>query len=132
VDGLRGPQIFKSPEWVAWNGSPVDIIVDMEQTEPYGSVTVGCISDKPSYVFLPARLAVAVSEDGENYTEVAVQEYEVEGRESPDILKDFTLTFPETSARYLKITAVPVQSIPDWHYAAGRRTFVFFDEIVVL
>ena len=132
VDGLRGPQIFKSPEWVAWNGSPVDIIVDMEQTEPYSSVTVGAISDKPSYVFLPAKLAVAVSEDGQNYTEVAVQEYEVEGRESPDMLKDFTLTFPETSARYLKITAVPVQSIPDWHYAAGRRTYVFFDEIVVL
>ena len=132
VDGLRGPQVFKSVEWIAWHGAPVDIIVDMEQTEPYSSVTVGMITDKPSYVFLPVKLAVAVSEDGENYTEVALQEYEVEGQDAPDALKDFTLTFPETSARYLKITAVPVQAIPEWHYAAGRRTYVFFDEIMVL
>ena len=74
---------------------------------------------------------MAVSEDGENFTEVAAVEYEVEGKDSPDMLKDFTLSFPETSARFVKVTATPVQSIPEWHYAAGKRTYVFVDEIIV-
>ena len=47
------------------------------------------------------------------------------------MLKEFTLSFPETSARYIKLTASPVQSIPEWHYAAGRKTYVFIDEIIV-
>lgn len=131
VDALRGPQIFKSQEWIAWNGDSVDITIDMEDSQPYSSVTLGMIADKPSYIFFPTRLAVSVSEDGENYSEVATQEYGVEGKESPDCMKDFILTFPETAARYVKVTVVPVEYIPDWHYAAGKRTYVFMDEIIV-
>ena len=131
VDGIRGPQIFKSEEWGAWNGDQFAVTIDMDQTEPYRSVTVGMISDKPSYVFFPEKIAVAVSEDGENFTEVAVLDNGVEGENDPDVLKDFTLTFPETSARYIKVTVVPVQSIPEWHYASGRRTYAFIDELIV-
>ena len=131
VDGIRGPQIYKSAEWGAWNGDPVSLTIDMEQTEPYSSVTVGMITDKPSYVFFPEKITVAVSEDGENFAEVAVLDNGVESENDPDILKDFTLTFPETSARYIKVTIVPVQSVPEWHYASGRRTYAFVDELIV-
>ena len=131
VDGIRGPQIFKSEEWGAWNGGPVSLTIDMEQTEPYSSVTVGMISDKPSYVFFPEKIVVEVSEDGENFHEVAVADNGVENETDPDMLKDFTLTFPETTARYIKVTIEPVKNIPDWHYAAGRRTYVFVDELIV-
>jgi hexosaminidase len=131
VDGVRGPQIFKSSEWGAWNGDPVSLTIDMEGAEPYSSVTVGMISDKPSYVFFPEKISVALSEDGENFTEEAVLYYRVEGDSDPDLIKDFTLSFPETSARYIRVTINPVKNIPDWHYAAGRRTYVFVDELIV-
>ena len=131
VDGIRGPQIFKSEEWGAWNGGPVSLTIDMEQTEPYSSVTVGMISDKPSYVFFPEKIVVEVSEDGENFHEVAVADNGVENETDPDMLKDFILTFPETTARYIKVTIEPVKNIPDWHYAAGRRTYIFVDELIV-
>lgn len=131
VDGIRGPQIFKSEEWGAWNGGPVSLTIDMGQTEPYSSVSVGMISDKPSYVFFPEKIVVEVSEDGENFSEVAVADNGVENETDPDMLKDFTLTFPETTARYIKVTIEPVKNIPDWHYAAGRRTYVFVDELIV-
>ena len=116
---------------MAWHGKPVDIVIDMEQTEPYSSVTVGLLSNKPSYIFLPQRLAVAVSEDGENYTEVAAQDYETEAQDAPDTVVDRTLSFPETSARFVKITLVPLESMPQWHYAPGKSTFVFVDEVMV-
>lgn len=131
VDGIRGPQIFKCHEWVAWSATPVDVTIDMAQTEPYGSVTVGVISDKPSYIFHPAHLAVAVSEDGEEFVEVASQEYEQEGEYTPDMLGEYTLSFPQTTARYLKVTITPVSVLPEWHYAAGRQARVFVDEIIV-
>ena len=131
IDAVRGPEVHKSVEWVAWHGKPVDIVIDMEQTEPYSSVTVGLLSNKPSYIFLPQRLAVAVSEDGENYTEVAAQDYETEAQDAPDTVVDRTLSFPETSARFVKITLVPLESMPQWHYAPGKSTFVFVDEVMV-
>ena len=131
VDAVRGPSVYKSVEWVAWHGAPVDIIVDMDQTEPYSSVTLGLLSNKPSYIFLPQRLSVAVSEDGENYNEVAALDYDIEGQDAPDTVVDRTLEFPATSARYVKVTVTPVEAMPDWHYAPGKRTFVFIDEVIV-
>lgn len=131
VDGVRGPDVFRSVEWTAWNGDPVDIVVDMEQTDPYSSVTLGLLSNKGSYIFLPQSVTVSVSEDGTRYTEVADHEYGIEDKDSPDTAIDCVLSFPQTSARYLKITIVPVQAMPQWHYAAGRRSFFFLDEIIV-
>ena len=133
VDGIRGPQIFKSQEWGAWNGDPVSLTIDMEQTESFSSVTVGMISDKPSYVFFPEKITVEVSEDGENFREFGKADIGVPDDSEPDELADYMFTSEhEESARYIKITITPVKSIPDWHYAAGRRTYVFIDELIVL
>ena len=131
VDGVRGPQIYKSVEWAAWHGDPVDFTVDMGQTRPYSSVTVGLLADKPSSIFFPERIMVSLSEDGKNFNEVAVQNNGIEGEDDPDMLKDFTLTFPQTTARYIKVRLEPVKAIPGWHYAAGRKTYVFVDELLV-
>ena len=131
IDGVRGPKVFKSIEWTAWHGKPVDLLIDMSETQPYSSVTLGMLTDKPSHIFFPTKIAVAVSEDGENYTEVAVQEYEPEGKDDPDGTKDLTVSFAETSARYLKVTVEPTAAMPQWHHKAGGATFIFMDEIIV-
>ena len=131
VDALRGPNVHKSSEWAAWHGTEVSFVIDMGKTDPYGSVAVGCLSNKPSHIFLPQSISVAVSEDGENYTEVARQDYGVEGKDAPDTVVDRTLEFPAASARYVKVTVTPVEAMPDWHYAPGKRTFVFIDEVIV-
>lgn len=131
VDGIRGPQNIKMNEWVAWHGDPVDITIDLEQTEPYNSVTLGMVSDKPYSVFFPSKLSVSVSDDGENFKEVVAEEYQVEGENDLDVLKDFTLAFPETSSRYVRISVHPVPVIPQWHYVAGGKTRVYIDEIIV-
>jgi hexosaminidase len=90
------------------------------------------LSHKASRIFLPVKLAVAVSEDGVNYTEVASQEYEIESKDAPDDkITEYTFTFPETSARYIKVTGTPVDVLPEWHYNAGARVYIFFDELIV-
>ena len=131
VDGVRGPNVHKSVEWTAWHGKPVDLILDMEHANSYGNVILGVMSNKPSHIFLPQSVVVAVSDDGECYSDVASVEYGIEDKDAPDGLKDCVLSFPKTSARYLKITVTPVQKMPQWHYAAGRRAFFFLDEIIV-
>lgn len=130
VDGMRGQLAFKNGDWVGWR-KPVDIVVDMEQPESLSSVTVGALSDNSSHIFFPSKLSVAVSEDGETYAEVASQEYETETEDGPARAGDFTLTFPETSARYVKITGVPLKAMPQWHAYAGDPAFMFLDEIIV-
>ena len=46
-------------------------------------------------------------------------------------MKEYRLSFPETSARYLKISAKTLETLPDWHPGAGYGAFLFVDEITV-
>ena len=41
------------------------------------------------------------------------------------------ISFPETAARYVKILAVPEQTVPGWSWLSGIRAFFFCDEIEV-
>ena len=132
TDGVRATEVHKSVDWAAWRGDAVELVIDMEETEPYSSVSFGMLSNKSSRIFLPVKLAVAVSEDGVNYTEVAAQEYEEESKDAPDdAITNYSLLFPETSARYIKVTGTPVEVLPQWHYNAGARVYIFFDEFIV-
>ena len=45
--------------------------------------------------------------------------------------KEYTVTFPETSARYLKVTARCVEEVPQWHDGRGSKAVLFVDEIIV-
>ena len=109
----------------------MDVTVDLKEVTSCSSVTLGFISDKPSYVFLPEHVSVAVSENGEDFIEVASKEHGVEKEDDPDILADFTYDFQPVQARFVKVTITPVKALPEWHYAAGKRSYFFMDEIMV-
>ena len=70
--------------------------------------------------------------DGENFTEIARQDYGLTGGiHDGNECQKFIVSFPETSARYLKIKAEVIKALPEWHSGAGRPGFLFVDEIVV-
>ena len=99
--------------------------------ETYSTVTLGTVSVKYDWIFCPESIVISTSDDGKTFTEVAKAVYGPEKEDAPNELKEYTLSFPETSARYLKVWAETTDEIPDWHEAAGKPGFLFVDEIVV-
>ena len=131
LDGIRGPAIHKSKEWCCWTAKPFEAVIDMDSTEPFSSVTIGYLSNKPSQVFNPISLTVSVSDDGTSFTQVATTSAQPEGEFEPDELKSISVSFPETSARYLKVKAECLPNVPSWHHYAGRKANIYFDEVIV-
>jgi hexosaminidase len=103
----------------------------MEDSEPYSSVTVGAIVIKPKQQFNPTYLSVSVSDDGSTYIEVARDEYATEGQFEPNGLKEYKVTFPETTARYIKVSVGCLPAVPQWHHYFGRPGCLSVDEIIV-
>lgn len=131
VDGLRGTASFNTGIWTGWYGTPVDVTIEMDGNTPYSSVTLSALIEKSSHIFNPLDLAVYISDDNVNFTEAGRAEYPAEGKDDADALKEYTVNFPETSAKYLKVTSKTVESMPEWHGARGNRGFTFIDEIIV-
>ena len=131
VDALRGPEVRKRHEWVTLTAQPLEVIIDMEGCGPYSEVRLGTMVMKVREVFNPTYLSVSVSEDSQSFIEVARKEYEVEGQFEPNGLKEYEVTFPETSSRYLKVTVGCLSDVPQWHHYYGRLASIYVDEIMV-
>ena len=103
----------------------------MKDSEPYSSVTVGIFINKPSQIFNTPSLTVEVSDDGENYAVLASECFRIAEESDPDGLSSASVEFPQTSARYLKVTAQCLPVVPNWHHYPGRKASVYIDEVIV-
>lgn len=131
LDGIRGPAIHKSKEWASWKAKPFEAVIDMGGNQSYSCVEIGYISNKPSQIFNPVSLSVNTSEDGVNWTEVASVNMPAESEFDPDGLKSESVSFPQTSARYIKVTADCLDKVPHWHHYDGRQAWLYIDEVIV-
>ncbi len=131
TDGIRGKGPFGNGDFAGWRKNPFEAVIEMDGTT-YNTVTLSTIVSRADHIFNPLDLVVYLSEDGNEFTEAARREYPVEGgMNDGNGCHELTVTFPETSAKFLKVTAQTIQSMPEWHPAKGRAGYVFVDEVIV-
>ena len=130
IDGMTGPADFHSKEWSGWRTEPFDVVIDMAG-EAYSSLTLSTTVVKYDDIFNPAYIKVYTSDNGQDFTEVAQAEYGIEAEDEPNGPKEYTLEFPETSARYIKVVADAIAAKPQWHERPGTKGFLFIDEVIV-
>ena len=131
VNGVKGAHNYKNGDWAGWHRKPFEAVIDMGGKCAYSTVSISALIEKGDFIFNPLCLCVAVSEDGTTYTEVAKAEYPIESKADPNGIKEYSVSFPETSARFVKVFAKTLEALPEWHPGAGHGGFLFIDEIVV-
>ena len=132
TDGLRGAGPYNSGDFAGWYNKPFEAVIEMNG-DSYSSVTLSTIAFRHDWIFGPMDMTIYTSEDGESFTQVAHADYTVTGLiDDGNVCEAYTLNFPETSAKFLKVTASCIKSLPDWHPGKGSPGFLFVDEVVVL
>jgi hypothetical protein len=131
VDGRRGALDWRTGAWLGWQGQDVEAVLDLGERTTVSRVTAGFLQDVRSWIWMPTEVTFALSVDGERYRDVAritpplpADDYEVSRF-------DFTESFDESEARYVRIRAATFGTIPGWHLGSGGKAWIFVDEIVV-
>ena len=131
TDGITGKGPYNSGDYAGWYNKPFEAVIDMGG-QTFSKVTLSTFVYKYDYIFNPLDLTVYTSENGEDFTELAHTEFPVEGKvDDGNGCQKFNITIPETSAKYLKVTANTIKALPEWHSGKGRPGFVFVDEVMV-
>ena len=131
VDGLRGNREFGSGSWSGWYETPMGAVIDMGGNTAYSSVALGTLVDKGNDIFPPVNVIVSTSGNGTDFTEAGRIDIPVPSSKDADWIVDYTVSFPETSARYIRIEAETLKAKPSWHARGGAPGFLFVDEIIV-
>lgn len=134
IDGIKGGNEFRTGDWQGYWAQ--DVIADLTLVSPkkVNSVSIGCLSDMKSWVFLPESIVVQFSYDGEHFEKeegvINILD-EVESDMYPH-KKNYTINIkPEQSVKKIRIIVNNSGKCPEWHLGAGNDTWLFLDEIVI-
>ena len=131
TDGLLGDKGFGTGRWLGFSGNDLEAVIDLKQNTDVSSVSLNTCVDKGSWIFDARNIEVSVSADGKSFTKVASKSLPALEEQTPDNIYTYELTFPQTTTRYVKVTATSEHNIPEWHGGKGKSAFLFVDEISV-
>ena len=131
TDGLKGNGNYRTGRWIAFYGNDMDVTIDLLQPAEISNVTFTACVEKGDWIFDARSVTVEVSEDGENFTEVASESAPAMKETDRNGLYEHHYTFSPVKARYVRVTAESEKSIPDWHGGKGNFGFLFVDEIAI-
>lgn len=119
TDGVIGGWTYSDNRWQGFL-SDIDVTIDMGSVQPVSYVGGTFMQIIGPGVFMPRKVEILVSEDGDDFTLVATIENDVPTSEEALTFRTFE-TSCDLNARYVRYHA----------YRSTMRGFLFLDEIVV-
>jgi len=121
TDGWRGGWTYGDGRWQGFiSPRRLELVIDLDQVTRLKSVALDFIQSEGAEVYLPAGFTVEISEDGESYTRLYHQQFEV--------VKTGAVAFRtcewkgRARARFVKISAQSSKELGGW---------IFTDEVIV-
>ena len=102
--------------------------MDLREARDISRVGAGFCQDARSWIWMPRWVEFSVSEDGEHFTPLARVENTMDERDYEVRIWDCEASV-NARARFLKVFAKNIGTIPAWHPGAGSPGFIFIDEI---
>jgi len=128
LDGERGTLQHGGGKWLGFQDNRLSANVDLGKVKQINSIHLGCLTSPGSWIFWPEQVRILISPDGENWTTYYETSDAAEAKDQSSEVKDLGAT-KSASARYVRIEAIPLNSIPEWHDGKGSKGWLFVDEI---
>ncbi len=131
TDGLHGKPDDFHHHWLGFEQDDLEVVLDLGQHRQMKEITLSCLHNTGSWIFLPKEVEFAVSADGETWQVVGTEGNRISPLFNQTIVKNFTAEFEATGARYVRVRAQNVGTCPPWHAGAGGKAWLFVDEVTV-
>ena len=131
IDGIRGTLNFASGEWQGYQDQDFVALIDLQKETEIKKLGGGFLQDARPWIWMPTRIEFEISDDGENFTKAADIKIDVAPEDMTPQIKNFVQKIAPTKARFVRVTAKNLGTIPAWHPGAGYKAFIFVDEIII-
>jgi predicted alpha-1,2-mannosidase len=131
IDGRRGPDNWRTGSWQGYDGVDFVAVLDLGQPTPVGKLGASFLQDTRSWIFMPRRLQVEVSVDGNAYRTIGTVGHQVPDREEGIFKTEMMVDHDGGPVRFVRFTAENYGTLPRWHRGAGGQAFIFVDELLV-
>jgi hexosaminidase len=127
VDGVLGSIPWNGKEWLGFLGKDLDATIDLGKTEVINSVSIDVLSAESSWIYLPVKAELYISDDGKSFKLIqTLSENEIK-KSGRTIVMDGG----KSKARYIKVVAVNAGIIAPGNPGEGNEAWLFADEIMI-
>ena len=133
INGKFGVLYDFHRDWVGFEGADLMATIKLKKPVNISSVIARFLQDQGAWVFLPISVQYEASSDGVDFKTVFQQDTRRESETKaldPEIRK-YTSSISATNVTHLRIRAKNIGVCPDWHKGAGRKAWLFADEIFI-
>lgn len=130
IDGLRGGSNYRSGRWLGWYGINLDATIDLQEVTEINSVKFNLLINMKDWIFNAKSVKVLVSDDGENFTEVASKNFDLLPADYASIFYPVDIMFKPVNTRFVEVVVTPFDC-PKGHSGYGYPAWIFVDEIGV-
>lgn len=130
VDGATGSP-DGSYNWMGWYGKDLNVQIDLEKELQFSTVKMSFLENHRYYSFKPLSVKIEWSADGVNFQEAGELKLPAPNPERQKSTDTVEVHFPETSARFVRITAHNLPALPPWRARKDRKPWLITDEIQI-
>lgn len=131
VNGITGSGDFNDGHWQGFEGTDMDVVVDLGKETPVTLVSSSYLAAVGSWIFLPQSVDYFCSSDGSNFIPLGTVNTEIDPADQGNRIEKYLSSFPAIQARYIRVVARSLIACPPWHAGAGSRAWLFCDEIII-
>ncbi len=131
TDGYVGPSDHTAHEWLGFHGGSLDATIDLGKPTKISTIAATFLQSTAVGIFLPSNIEFAVSSDNVDFSVIKTIMTDMPTEESGPLRHNISATELEAQARFVRVRASNVGAVPQWHPAAGRKAWLFVDEIMI-
>ncbi len=132
TDGRKGfIDVLKEPSWLGFRDNPFAAEFDFGKTPPpIHKIVMSYAENIGGYIFPPTEVEVWGGDDDQHLKLIKTIKPEMPKEYLPQRIQPFDIDFekPMTHSVY-KITARPIDKLPNWHSGKGKKGWFFVDEV---
>ena len=133
IDGVLGTEDFRTGTWQGYNNVDMVAVVDLGKIKAIEEVTINCLQDQRSWIFLPTEINFLVSKDGVDFKSISKRTFHKVRSSTVVKVEETKISFQPKRVRYLKVIAKKLGKLPAWHlgYKHNGSSWLFVDEIQI-
>jgi 3',5'-nucleoside bisphosphate phosphatase len=131
IDGVIASTDYKDGKWQAFRFDDLEAVIDMGKVQKINSVSISFLENNYSWIFLPEEVKIFVSRNGKKYEEVFSECFAADPNSREARIVKVFADVKDINARYIKVQAKNIGNCPEWHSGAGKKGWLFIDEIIV-
>lgn len=131
TDGEAGGLDYRSPAWLGFDGVNFSARLDLGKPVAVRELQARFLQFTEAGIFLPTRVEFLAGDDPAALQPVGAAKPAAAEKQPGPLTELFTIKHLNQRARYVEVRAATLGKIPSWHPAAGKKAWLFIDEVLV-